>query len=306
MQFAGPLSDSQLELLQTLNLISSSLSLIGELFIFYIFYKNPKMRSLSFKLIFCLSFGDFLYSIANFLSIFRYIPISCVIEGFIRETAFLMCSLWVPIILIITWKQVRSFNPRMWEYFGKILTSVIVISLIPSIVTLISELFGGWMYFGIDLVFCETQPDEATAIFVAVPNLLSVILSIVLSLGIYCEMKRRGSQKNEEYISLFIYPLTMTILYLPTSFDCVMGWIYGGDFFFVIVLHVTTSRLGGFANMMIYGKRTIKLVLKQEEKKKKPMDGTDGLGSMIGERNESVVPFDVSQGHTESRNMSVL
>ena len=30
------------------------------------------------------------------------------------------------------------------------------------------------------------------------------------------------------------------------------------------VLHITTSRLGGFANMVIYGRRTIKIVIKEK------------------------------------------
>src|SRR4051812_29567553 len=107
----------QLDTLMIVNLISTGLSYIGELSLFFLYIRYPTLRSFSFKLVISLTMGDFLYSICNTLSLFRTHDISCEIEGFFRSYSLLVSISWVLAILSITYKQVTDPDPNINRHY---------------------------------------------------------------------------------------------------------------------------------------------------------------------------------------------
>ncbi len=117
------------------------------------------------------------------------------------------------------------------------------------------------------LLYCNTDPRAATLYIEDVPLLVAMVMSIVLATDIFVILKRMD-HGTEEYKFLFVYPLTMIVLYLPTVIDSMVVWIYGEDPFWLYFIHIVTARLGGFANMIIYGRRTITIVNRENEMKR--------------------------------------
>lgn len=153
--FTGPLTSSQSSFLMALNLICTSLSMLSELFLFVAFLRNPALRTFSFKLIISLTFADFMYSIANFMSLDRENPVSCNIEGFVRNLSLVQSTLWVPVILAITRKQVRNFDANFGRHFGRIFGAVWVLSFVPPMIVTINDMTNGSMYYSVLLIFCS-------------------------------------------------------------------------------------------------------------------------------------------------------
>lgn len=277
MSLSEPFTQEQQDVLVAVNLSCTFLSFLGEFYLFYIFFFRPAIRSFSFKLIISLTLADFIYSVANLLSIFRYNQISCNIEGYLRNVGLLQCAIWVPAILLITRKQSKNFDPRFSRHYSKFVIFIWTFSLIPSTVVAISDFLGLGFYFSIQTVFCVLQPDAVILYAGDLPLVICMIISLILAIDISFILKRQR-KGNEEYRSLFIYPLIMMILYIPSVFDTYMFWRYQGDYYWMTLLHITTARLGGFANIVIYGRRTISINQHEESMRKHQISSSEGLG----------------------------
>ena len=80
------MSDSDNLFMHSLNLLASTLSLVGTALVAYICFQKRALN-VSINFIMVLSISDFFYSIANIISAFRPSQgsIGCAVEGFFRE-----------------------------------------------------------------------------------------------------------------------------------------------------------------------------------------------------------------------------
>jgi len=110
-----------------LNLVTTTLSLGGSIFISYYCFKAPSPRSAALKLLLGIGISDFFYSISNLLSAFQNEengPL-CHIEAFIRQFSFILSIFWATCIAILcyqTTKTEKLFNQerffRRMSYIG--------------------------------------------------------------------------------------------------------------------------------------------------------------------------------------------
>lgn len=120
-----------------------------------------------------------------------------------------------------------------------------------------------------------------------------MIISIVL-VGRIWWFWRKVNRENDEYIGLMIYPVSMVLLYIPAIADTVVLAIFGEEVFWLIALHIGSVRLGGFVNMIIYGRRVLKAASKARKKnrkeKKMNMDSNAGINSSSFTSDEYLEP----------------
>ena len=144
----------QVNEIKAINLISTILSLIGELFIIFCYYLIPSARSFSMKLVVSLVYSDLAYSIANLMTLVNSNPIVCFIEGYLRTAAVISGSVWVIVMLWVSYSQTKKFRPDIHKIFTKSLIINLFIANIPSLTTTILQNVNGTAYFWDELIFC--------------------------------------------------------------------------------------------------------------------------------------------------------
>jgi hypothetical protein len=103
MQFL-PLTPDQLQLLQIIRIVTSSLSLIGELVLLMsFFYYNRSDGNISLKMIISLVAANLIFTISNFIE-FDYIPdVLCAVESFLRNFSIIGIIAWTCAIAYISY-----------------------------------------------------------------------------------------------------------------------------------------------------------------------------------------------------------
>ena len=104
-------------ILYPFDLVATLLSLLGSIFMCYLYLRAPKPRTTSFKLILATSLADLLYTISNVMSNFENIETSnlCYIEATIRNSSFILSIFFSACVAIVSYKSFlpqRHFNQR--------------------------------------------------------------------------------------------------------------------------------------------------------------------------------------------------
>jgi len=111
------LSHSYNPKITTLNLFTSTLSLIGCIGLFYSVIKQP-VFTVGMKMVIFLNIGDLLFTIANFLTLFSVKSDDiCTLEGVLREFSLMFALMWSASISLLSYKStflVTGFSPRRY------------------------------------------------------------------------------------------------------------------------------------------------------------------------------------------------
>jgi len=104
-------------LLYPLDIVATTLSLFGSLFMCYLYIRAPKPRTVPLKFIMAISLADLLYSISNVMSNFEGIETVrlCHIEATIRNSSFILSIFFSACVAIVSYKSFlpqRHFNKR--------------------------------------------------------------------------------------------------------------------------------------------------------------------------------------------------
>jgi len=256
-----PRSEDELATIMLMNGIGTILSYVGELFMIYSYFAHPYNRRYSMKLVISLIFSDVGYTFANTLSYFNRNHHICFIEGFLRCFFVISSLVWVMIMLHISYKQIVNPSPRIEEGYPKLLALNIGLSMVPVIVVAFSHLTSQEAYYGHFLGFCGVVPEFWEMVLIEVP-----MWFLIISTGFYIYWIVRAmrtlhpNKTNVEYRSIIIYPIILTVLWLPNTIDRIIYFFTDDTIYEIALLHIIATRLEGFANAVIYGKRHLKIL----------------------------------------------
>jgi len=129
------MNSEQQNILQIANIITTGLSILGELFMIISYLKFSHKATYAMKLVNALVVSDLLYSSANILSIFpQDLPSICVTEGFLRQVGADSAAFWVVVISYSTYKQATNFDKSREKSFGKLTCLICFFSLLLAAV----------------------------------------------------------------------------------------------------------------------------------------------------------------------------
>jgi len=237
------------------NLISTLLSVIGEVFMIYVYFKIPSMKKFSVKLIVSLMVGNFIYGLANLCTYFQLLHDSCNLEGVLRTIGYMSAIFWALTILIISYYQLKQFNPRIEEIYNSLLLACIVISIIPGTFVITSEIIHGPARFGSSLSFCAIEPLEYALIFTSFPVWIGIIASFVYTGKFILLIRERYETRNiMEYKQIFLYAMILALTWIPDMINRLCYWFVGRPYFSIMIMHIFFTRIAGFLNALVFGK----------------------------------------------------
>jgi len=225
------------------------------------YFAIPSLRSYSMKLVTCLIFSDFFFSIANVLVYFQSDPTICTIQGYIRLASLLASIFWGCILLWIPYRQIVNPLRDIERTFLRLLALNLLVSLTPSTLTLISQYLGREIQFGSEQTFCGIEPSIYEVYLIHVPIWVFITACLYFTLRVISALKRKYmNSKMIEYKNLILYPIFMMIVWLPITLDRTVLVLDGKSSFFLTFVHIALSRLSGFVNIFIYAKSNFKKI----------------------------------------------
>ena len=276
--------------LQTRNDISwvlSSLSALGALYIFLIFFAFKKIRrKVLYQLVFNISLADLIGIIAG-----TYVPASyqdgeatnneqefCDITAVFVSYGNLSSLFWSVSFgykiyqLIIKEKSPHDLNKLKWSYF-----CCCGIPAILCIIVVVSSAIGKWDLLGYNVTYCWLVSTEnitgtrylalltSYSILYYIPLAISVIANIALYLKIFSILRKLKLQFKWPLLFL-LYPFLLLVCCLPAIIDRTFI-ILDPDSTTTTILHyvhVGLMQIHGFLNAIVYG---INPEVKEEVKK---------------------------------------
>ena len=105
------IQSSNLNILEIINYVFASLSLVASLAISYIFFSTWSRWTYSGKMIICLSLSNFLYALTNFLPLLgSNYSFFCDLDGFLRTFSILSSFLWATRIAYHAYRATSDVN----------------------------------------------------------------------------------------------------------------------------------------------------------------------------------------------------
>lgn len=123
-----------------INVICSTLSFCGAIFILFNYFKFDEFKqNFAFKLIFCVAIGDLVTSVGNFFGNPQHLRGLCIFQGILAEAGALTSILWVTAISLSIWLVISRETPptqedtmRWLKYMHIVIWSIIAIcTLLP-------------------------------------------------------------------------------------------------------------------------------------------------------------------------------
>jgi len=168
-------------------------------------------------------------------------------------------------ILWTSYTQLKNFKTDLKKLYTRLLISNIVISMIPSTITLISQLSNGPIYYGNSFGFCGILPNDYEMLLVEIPlwsALLSSLVCVIKLMFLFTDIFQ--TKTVLEYKRALVYPVLMIILWLPELGNRLYFEIVGETFFPLLVLHLACTRIQGFINVIAFGKSNLKAYTESE------------------------------------------
>jgi len=247
------------DIIKIVNGVCSVLSLVGELFIIFVYFRTPVVRTFPMKLVISLIFSNLGGTITNLISYLNYNSLVCSIEGFFRAFFGISGVIWAFMILLTSYKQLKNYNGDLNKIYPRLLITNMGISMIPSAVTLISQLNNGSLYFGSFFGFCGILPNNYGMFLVEIPLWSGLALAVVYVIRLMFLLKDIYQTKTVmEYRNALVYPALLIISWLP-DLSYRLYYQFIGEYSFVLfVLHIACTRIQGFLNVIVFGKINLK------------------------------------------------
>lgn len=249
--------ENETAMMQMTNTICSFLSVIGEIFIFWIFIRFRSSRTYEYKLIVFLSLADFIFSVGNLLS---FIPLQdntyfCALVGILITSGKISSAAWSFAIILMA---VQKVNTKKVTNLRTVNITVWVSSNLVSFLALIAELiFGlsnGLLYLGDDILFCEIEPYFSNFLLVQLPSFILIVLDCVLYWKFIAEYKRLFC--NGSYFNLMLYPIILAGLWIPSEIIfSINAFNQSYKNLIFMIISIGLSRITGLGNALIYGRQ---------------------------------------------------
>lgn len=246
------LTPSQFDILLDVTVVTTALSLGGEIMMFFHYFTDERNRKFPMKGIFCIILSDFIYSLSNLLIFDQDTALMCTIQGYFRELALNAMVMLSTLALYMSYVHLDpTKSVSVDRLYPKYTLYVFLVSSIPANLTLISVFFDGPFYFNHPLGFCDLDPPIYSVFALWIPVSGNLMMSIYFTLKIRRIMKERA--QSESYgRRIMIYPLIIVITTIPASIDRMIFTILGHPYFPAILVHITFLRLSGVFNALAY------------------------------------------------------
>jgi len=255
-------------ILYPLDLVATILSLLGSLVMCWMCLRLPsEKKTVSVKFILALAVSDFLYSIANFMSLLEKetTPALCTIEATIRQSSFLACIFYSACIAFVSYKSSFSrvhFNSN--QFFIKMMI------LGPLICTFISigmpRLFAKYFIFSdFGTLNCSIVIDASHGKLIAllfymgyrgIPVLLGLMIVIISYFKALKQVSQLPSllikRMNYQPHKLLVYPIVLLLIFMPSLVDQILQIYDENRPLWITIMRVGITHSIGFINALVY------------------------------------------------------
>jgi len=250
----------------TLDLIVSSLSLLGGLVMAYFCYKTPAPRSTSVKFMTAIALSDVFLAISNIMSAFESVnnPGFCTTEAIIKQASFLLTIIFSTGTAIVAAKasQPSDFNPKLFFartfFFGTFFS--VLVSLGPMLLPEYLEYSGKSLYCAIR--YSENVTERGwqftiQVLYQGTPIIIGTVLSLRAYLFIIKQLKTLPKalveEMNVNVYGLLWYPFMLFVLLIPCQVYTGYEIITNLPPVWAKFIHLVLPHSIGFANAIVYG-----------------------------------------------------
>jgi hypothetical protein len=239
------------------------LSILGSLFIIFVFISFKSLHKFAFKLIFILSIFDLLSSIAFLIPTWDsdYTSPSCQVQAILISFFTFAGVVWTAFIAVSLYYIIAKNKVFPEKYWKQSFAVTIVLSLIEAVVPIITKSYGtvaGWCWI--------TQTSDLDAGFYEryIMFYLPVWVLIFLIIGLYVFVIKslKDTYQDEKTIKslnkkLTYYPMILIICFLPYTIKGLLELIrvkFVFDHQVPLTMFAGIFRsLIGFLNAIVYG-----------------------------------------------------
>jgi 7 transmembrane receptor (Secretin family) len=236
--------------------ISSGISLISSSIVIYIYISQSKFRSFSFKIICHLLFYDILHSIVFMIPTYNLKgkDFLCGLQSFFISVVTQLCVIWTFIIGLCLYLSLSKWQNRLEGYLKWFLVFNWVVSLTLGLIPYIEGEYGD------DIGWCWIQTDSFYYRFIGfyIPLWLVIFSNCCFYIAVIIKIKKtiKNIEQNQKLTKLInklkIYPIANVISFLPITIYRIYEYIYGQDYYFIIISGVFLCSQG-FINSITYG-----------------------------------------------------
>ena len=243
--------------------ISSTLSIVGSLFLVYRFIKSNSQyqTNLSNRIILYMSVLDIVGSINFFIGEFAFkSAVGCMIQGIFVEMA-VSGPLWnmvfcLNVLLRVVFNMHRENANKLECIYHIICWGIPIIGNVLGVLSDSYVVVGAWCWYGAEYVGLRFGTFYAWVFF-------SVVFNIFVSLVVMWFIKSTTGKftKNKNLLRSgkrqLLYVVAFLISFGPSSITRIVQLVTGKQVYVLTVMQATTLPLQGFLNCLVY------LVLKQ-------------------------------------------
>ncbi|OMJ77238.1 hypothetical protein SteCoe_23236 [Stentor coeruleus] len=257
------LRDSERLTIYYINVVSNSLSILGNIFICAVYFKFQNLRTFPFKLVLILSIFDILNSIGFLIPTYSSedSDLTCKIQSLVLNFSTLASVLWAVIIAFCLYYIIVKSRLYIENYIKYYIGSVVIICSIVSAVPFITDTYGataGWCWILQTGKYDGAFYERYFSFFI--PLWLLIIISVVL----YILISRRLSQSDDSDNTrsafnkkLKFYPMILILCFLPFTIKGVLehfrvDFVMKNDYYFTMVT-ATFRGFYGLLNAFVYG-----------------------------------------------------
>lgn len=257
------LRDSERLTIYYINVVSNSLSILGNVFICVVYFKFPSLRTFPFKLILILNIFNILSSIGFIIPTYNSETpdLTCQVQSLILNFSTLASVLWAAIIAFCLYYIIVKSRLYIENYLKYYIAGVVIICAGVSAVPFITGTYGavaGWCWILQTGKYDKGFYERYFSFFI--PLWLLIIISIVLYFGISRRLTQSDDPDNTRSAfnkKLKFYPMILILCFLPFTIKGVLehfrvSFVMEHDYYFTLV----TAAFRGFyglLNALIYG-----------------------------------------------------
>jgi len=288
-----------------LDIVATTLSFFGSLWMIFCCLRAPSPKSLSLKLIAVIGIADFLYSIANLMSNFQTPEQSlepdeldlCAIEALLRQSSYTLSIFFSTCIAVASYYSVnltKRFNKTLFFLIALLLGIAVcalyifeVPSIFEDIIVISQGPFYCWLTYS---TTSATPPPKSRSLILTMTfQGLPVVVGLVITLVAYALAIKKLKEIPIEFLEAYNinvyrvlwYPFILFLTFVPTVADTALRVYYPERPVWLNALHLLLTHSIGFNNALLYGIQTKLYKTNYEEYDNKKGDLEDSSSSYI-------------------------
>lgn len=243
-------SQHEIKIIDIIVMVTSSLGMVGSIFMIATYALFKEIREFSTKLICLLAFSDFMASLAWF-PFSHTNKISCLVQGIGLQYFLCASFLWT---MAISVSLLFAFYPNLldFEWTLKMRYYHLICWGIPAIMVGIMLALGRYENNG---VRCFLDPRSLLSLLFYLPLLVVFVINTIVFIAVRSQLSRRaGSLESRTYGVVSFFLLAFLASQLPAVLNGLQHLINPKKtmFAFVVVL-ASLQPLQGFLNAIVYG-----------------------------------------------------